>query len=286
MIIRRSLIRIALALTLAPVFAQEPPALPPVPQNRDQQRAPEELLPTMEQVRDFGGYKEVTKIYEIKWRDPEEIAVLLSSFASRGKVHSNRAFRTVTVTADPKDTPLIDSLIRTYDVPAHELEFQFFLLRGRKTGTGVKDGVPEDIRRVLEDVSSLTAFKSFELIASPVVRATEGRPLSVDSKSDIFARIEVSPPALVAAGSGPVQIRIDSFRLRCEFPRVAVLAPPESPDKPPERVAEREFQSAGLETSFRLADGETIVVGSSGIRDAESQSGDAVIAVVRAKVLK
>jgi hypothetical protein len=292
---------IAAQLLFLPAFAQAPPRPgPPDEQRRiEEQRRAEEQLRIEERMRaeeqrrleeekpiDDQGQM---KIYDIKWRDPEEISELLMPFASfpgHEFVGANPAFKTVTVRGTPEILAVIDGLIKKYDVPARELEFQFFLLRGRKTGTGVKDGVPEDIRKVLEDVSSLTAFKSFDLIDSPIVRATEGRPVSVDSKGDnISGRIDLSPPVLVTTDSGTLQIRIDRFQLRCEFPGYEVLAPPE-PGQEPQRIGEGKYRTAGMETSFRIADGETIVVGSSGVRGVGSEPGDAVIAVVRAKVLK
>jgi hypothetical protein len=305
------------ALAFSPAFGQEPPApVAPAPEQRrlederraqerkliEEQRRMEERRLIEEQKRaeqQAGELRRIAetqiddqgqmKIYEIKWRDPEEIKNLLEPFVAFGGARpfarADRAFKTVTVRGKPETLALIDNLIQKFDVPSRELEFQFFLLRGRKTGTGIKDGVPDEISKVLEDVSSLTMFKAFDLIDSPTVRATEGRPVSVDSKGDIFGRIEVSAPALVVAGNGPAQIRIDRFQLRCEFP-VPVSWAKLGPDKPEQKVEAVQYRSAGIETSFRIADGETIVVGSSKIPDSGGESGDAVIAVMKAKVVK
>jgi hypothetical protein len=46
------------------------------------------------------------------------------------------------------------------------------------------------------------------------------------------------------------------------------------------------FKPTSLQTSFRMRDGETIVIGSSRLQTPEKTTGDAIIAVVSARVLK
>src|SRR5436309_11292244 len=75
------------------------------------------------------------RIYEIKWRNAEEIAKLLRGFVG-GFIDASESFNTVTVVGSEKEHEVISALLRKYDVPARTIEFQFYIIRATTSGEG------------------------------------------------------------------------------------------------------------------------------------------------------
>ncbi len=221
-----------------------------------------------------------TKVYEVKWRNVQDLEFMLTPFIDEARhVIANPSFRTITVIAAPPVQAVIAQLIRKYDQPRRQVEFQFYLLRGYRVGEGVKDGVPEPVRAVLRDVSSLTTFKAFDLLDSPVVRAMEGGEVVVDSAGELVGRIGMSAPVVIAPESGKAEIRIDQFSLTYE-----AASRPET-KKEGQTTVSFQFRPVRLQTAFSIKDGETIVIGSSRVQEAGKAGGDAIVAVVSARLL-
>lgn len=215
------------------------------------------------------GPEEEPRIYEIKWRAAKDIAGILSGIFP---VYSTSdVYNTVTVSARPEQHPLVQELIRKYDVPAKTIEFQFHVLRASKAGQGIRNGVSEQIQKVLKEVSSLTKYGSFELLDTPVLRATEGKFAAVSGKGVFFYHLRIHGPSIVEPEQGKRVIRVDEFEINFEILMGAKEGQPI-------------FKNVGVHTAFTIKDQETVVVGASQIQ-ADSQTGDAIITVVTAKIL-
>lgn len=220
----------------------------------------------------------------MKWRNVRDMLFQLTPFLDirRGdSINDNPTFRTITVTAPPSLQAVIAEMIRKYDQPQKEIEFQFYLLRAYRAGAGVKDGVPDHVRAVLGDISSLTAFKAFDLLDSPVVRALEGAEVSVETVGELRGRIGLTPPLVVIPETGKPEIRIDGFELSFE----TTLPVTTVDTKEGEKTHSFQYKPVRMHTSFRIRDGETIVIGSSRVQSAGKTTGDAIIAVVSARIL-
>ena len=119
------------------------------------------------------GPERTTKMYQLKWRNARDIAGLLGGLGCCFSVSDG--FNTISATTDSTGHTLLKNLIEKYDVPARTVEFQFYLIKATAGVEGLKDGLPDKIKKVINEVAALTRFKSFELLDSPVVRASEGK---------------------------------------------------------------------------------------------------------------
>jgi hypothetical protein len=130
---------------------------------------------------------------------------------------------------------------------------------------------------------SLTQYQSFELVDTPVIRANEGNEASVAGKSLFYYTIRLgrvgvtsAPDAAKSTGETKHQIRIDDLSIQFEVPRTAG-------EMGHEKIA---YSNAGVRTDVVLADGETIVLGASQIRQDAKEAGDALISILTAKVIR
>ena len=228
----------------------------------------------------------VAKVYEIKYRKAEDIAKLLLGMnveLVNGSI--NTAFNTFTVRANWEGHSTVEELINKYDIPRKTIEFQFFLIRATMAGEGLKDGLPEKVQRVVREIAGLTKYKSFEVIDSPFIRVQEDNRASLTGNGIYDYSMMFFVQGGVSTGSAEVknrQIRIDRFQIsfsgskdgaRAEaLKKLGVSPPTRSP-------------SQSLDTSFNIAEGETVVIGASQIESGDKAPGAAVITVVTAKIL-
>ncbi|HEV8131849.1 MAG TPA: hypothetical protein VGQ81_11405 [Acidobacteriota bacterium] len=222
----------------------------------------------------------VPRIYEIKARRVEEIAELIQGMYDI-RVTINRNLNALTIRINESMHSAISELIRKYDVPAKMVEFQFYILKANRSGTGVKDGLPEKIRRVISDIASLTRYQNFELLDTPFIRASEGREASLSGKGIFYYRIElgrvgvVSPlQSMKSSSESQYQIRVDN--LGVWFSQATVDGQG--------KISSRDI--GGVRTDISLADGEMAVLGASQLSEETKNAGDAVITVLSAKVLR
>lgn len=243
-----TIVAVALMLTIQPLWAQESDEL-------------------------------VAHVYQIKWKQPVVIANTLQDLARQTanvrSVSPNQELGTITVVATDQGQAVVSELIKRYDVPSKGIEFQFYLLQASTAGQGITNGVPEVIRRVIDEISVLTRYQSFALVDSPVIRASEGNPAEFGGKAAFFYNIRAEVgPVIAMDDAEKQQIRVDNFSI--SFLRMI--------GQTPEGVTEH-ARLGGIKTSFTIGDGETIVLGASRIQDRGDDPGEAVITVVTARIL-
>ena len=213
-----------------------------------------------------------TKIYQLKWRNARDISALLGGVV--GRILHSDAFNTITATTDSNGHTLVQNLIQKYDVPARTVEFQFYLIKATAGGEGLKDGLPDKIKKVISEVAALTRFRSFELLDSPVVRASEGKEIDISGKGTYFYSLGLGGRgvSIVTTDEKKQQILVDRFGIHFSIPTGLTDA----------KLA---FRDVGVVTSLTLGDGETIVVGASQIQDHSKEPAAAIITVVTAKIV-
>ena len=220
----------------------------------------------------------VREIYEIKWRKADDIAQLLKGFV-RGNVGVSRAFNSITVEARPGEQTFAAELIRKYDTHPRKVGFQFHILKALRTGGGIEDGLPPAIQEVIKDIASLTRYQRFELLSSPMITANEGNALSGLSGHVILEMTGIR--VVYSDQKEDVRIVVDEFRFETRAPVSTNLAATLALGGKEPRGA----TLASFQTSFSVADEETIVLGSSEIGEAKHEFGDAVIVVVTSHVI-
>ena len=270
-----------------------------------------ELAPGQPQASEL-----ITKVYEIKWRTADDLASLLGSFPhttvmrQQGKgsltaeepvankmanatgsgqhiIGVSDVFNTITISAPPEQHLIFQELIRKHDTPPKRVLFQFYVLGARRQGEGTKNGLPASIQAVVDDISSLTQYRRFEVLGSPVITVNEGGgdPHSVAIKGK--AILEVSGIRVVPAPD-KTSIIVDKFRFEAGYEgldNTLLFRFPGVTQRAPSLAELARFSTASIVTPFVAISGETLVVGTSHLSDT-SELGDAVIIVVTPRVLE
>ncbi|MGI8782712.1 MAG: hypothetical protein ACR2L2_03545 [Acidobacteriota bacterium] len=219
----------------------------------------------------------VGRIYEIKWRESGEIVEMLDGIVDKGRMRVGRSFNTITVIGKEAEHAVVRELIQKYDVPAKTIEFQFHILKASRTGQGMRDGVPEKIGKIVQGITALTRYQSFELLDAPSIRVQEGKEAVLSGQVRHHYSIRLGRVRMARDSSPRQQILIDAFMISFAV-RIGY------DDNP---VAKPIYRDVIVKTSLTIADGETIVVGASQIQPPGKDPADeAIITVVTATVVK
>ncbi len=202
-----------------------------------------------------------TTIYQISHQNVHAVRQLLEGFIGDYEPSASAHFNTMTLTAPSDVHAAVRALISRYDQPARGIELQFHLLKGKRKEDGPPPSLPEGIGSIVGEVASLTAFKSFELIASPSVRTQEGRGVAISGGAELKFEIEIQNLRLQKDGRMQVhQLHIQAGARHAGAPRRA---------------------AATLQTSFEMADQETVVLGTTELQG----GGDALVILVTARLI-
>ncbi|HSR69254.1 MAG TPA: hypothetical protein VLU25_15060 [Acidobacteriota bacterium] len=215
------------------------------------------------------------EVYQPSHQSMSDLMSLLHNIVRPYHFSISETYNSMTLRA-PRDVhQTVDALIRRFDQPTKSVRVRFYLLRGLRRPNGTPDDLPSELQPVLEDLSDVTQFQSFQLIAAPSGRTRSGESLHLEggditSHSIFIERIEVS---------GQGEIGMDDLRVQVRD---------QGPTRGPESSG-----SASLSLSVDLGDGETVVLGSSQLSrrvpDAEGRWMDesvALIVIVRADILE
>jgi hypothetical protein len=150
------------------------------------------------------------------------------------------------VWADPRTQEKVAAALKQVDVPPVDHVFQIFLLEGSRQ-TSVSPELPAGAAKALQDAKEILPFRGFRTLQSAVIRSTgEGfANLGMEFSLDFGFRAprEASRPVL-----------FEKFYLRKQVP-----VPSGGSD-----------MKAILQTSFSIANGETVVVGTSRLDGADT----------------
>ena len=213
---------------------------------------------------------ENSKVYEVRYRNVNDIAKLMVGLDGNVVARSvNTALRTITVSAQKHGHEIVEELLRKYDVPYRTIEFQFYLINASTTGEGLKNGLPEDVHKALNEVASLTRYKSFELIDTPFIRTTEGKRTSASGRTMFDYKItleDISIEQTESPKENKHQIRIGNLDFSFIQQSIGEVA-----------------SIRGVSVPALFAEGEMVVIGASQME--KSETGTAIITIVSARVL-
>lgn len=216
------------------------------------------------------------KIFEVKYRDPNSLAVALSKLGSGFKgaaISPSYEFKTLTVRDFPENIATIEEALRRLDTPIAprpNIELHMHVLIASNTGSASVD-VPAELKDVLAELRGTLNYKNYELAASVVQRLTETSALLQGAGT---AEVPSSNPgttnppmpyeyyirsvALVENSTGGSSLQIADFAF----------------------TANSDKDHARVQTALNLRDGEKVVVGTAALRNR------ALVVVLTAKFVK
>lgn len=217
-----------------------------------------------------------SKVFEVKYRDPNSLASVLKQLGSGFKgatISASTEFKTLTVRDFPENLATIEEALKRLDVPAAprpNIELHMHVLLASNTGGGGTE-VPAELKDVLAELRGTLNYKNYELAASVVQRLTE------------------TPRGLQGAGTAEVPSGnpgTPNLSLPYEYYIGAVSLAQNATGAPSVQIGEFTFSAlsdkdrARVNTALNLRDGEKVVVGTAAIRSR------ALVVVLTIKLVK
>jgi len=217
-----------------------------------------------------------SKVFEIKYRDPNSLGMVVSRLMSGFKgaaISANTEFRTITVRDFPENLVTIEEAIKRLDTPADprpNIELHMHVLMASNTASGGAE-VPAELKDVLTELRRTLSYKNYELVASVVQRLTETSAVLQGSGT-----ADVPSANATSANNGmPYEYYIRQVTL---MPNATGSSSVQIADFNFTAVAERD--RARVETALNIRDGEKVVVGTATIRNR------ALVVVLTARLVK
>jgi len=234
--------------------------------------------PTAKVPQDSTAQAYTARVYTTKWRTAGEMVEVLDILIQQGaRISASEAFNTLSVYASPEVHDIVTDLLAKYDKPAPQFELRFYILRAETGGSGSSPDIPEPIQGILKEISEVTRYDSFQAIDSPVMRLTAGRRARVSGGAAMTYTIEIGLNSVISQGEKAL-LRVDKFGFVFRVPTGSYVTS--------EGVPRTLYQTAQIETSFSIADGESVVLGTSQLRDGNAEEGFSVIAIVHARMIE
>lgn len=260
---RRLTAMLILTLMLASTAAAQTPQPAPAAAPRESEYVQEK------------GFK--SRVFEIKNRDPRELANVLRALGSGFKgamLSANDEFKTITVRDFPENIAVIEEALKRLDVPqamrppGADIEFHVHVLIASNTATPGEE-TPAELSDVIKQMQGTLKYKNYGVMASAVHRATgsgngvsnngvaESKLFNVSTPggNPIFFNYNLSPIRLNAEAL-PQTVSIGLFRFHLRIP-LNVGGP----------GAQIQYQDVGFETPVTVREGEKVVVGTTTMGD-------------------
>jgi hypothetical protein len=217
-----------------------------------------------------------SKVFEVKYRDPNSLANVVSRLTSGFKgaaISANSEFRTITVRDFPENLTTIEEAIKRLDTPAAarpDIELHMHVLIASNSGGASGTEMPAELKDVLTELRGTFNYKNYELAASVIQRLTE---TSRGLQGSGTAEVPGSP------GVPNVTMPYDYYIGAVSFAQNAAGAPNV-------QIGEFAFSAqsdkdkARVNTALNLRDGEKVVVGTATIRSR------ALVVVLTMKLIK
>jgi type II secretory pathway component GspD/PulD (secretin) len=225
------------------------------------------------------------RVFEIKNRDPQSLARVLSPLTSGFKgavVSPNQEFRTITVRDFPENIAVIEDAIRRLDQPEPariSVEFRVHLLVASNE-PAIANSYPEELSDVVKKLQSTLGYKNFTLMGSQVVRSKEGRGdiynkgvadlrLANDTsvnKNPVFYNYTLRSVTLDNSG-GQSRVQIEEFYMDMKVPLLMGAG----------NVA---YENIGFKNPVTMREGERVVVGTTTVAD------KSVVVILSASAMK
>jgi type II secretory pathway component GspD/PulD (secretin) len=227
------------------------------------------------------GFK--SKVFEVKYRDPDSLAKVLRQLGSgfRGaSISANSEFKTLTVRDFPENLATMEEALKRLDTPGAprpNIELHMYVLlatNASANGTSAASEIPAELKDVVTQLRETLRYKNYELVAGIIQRLTEtqrglrGKGTTEISKSSAAAGnvtlpydYSINSIAISSNSSGASTIQIGEFTFS------TLLSSPMQDIR------------TQVQTALNLRDGEKVVVGTATLGDS------ALIIVLTAKLV-
>lgn len=236
------------------------------------QSAPKAEAPKEEFVTEKGF---ASRVFEIKHRDPADLAVVLRPLGSgyRGATMSaNREFRSISVRDFPENIAAMEAAVKRLDVVEAartdiELKLWVLLASNGEAGGG---RLPDELKEAVGALKSTLTYRSYALVGSFVERVRDGargirgegvtdigEPGEKSARKAMQLEYQISSLSLESSEKGPAALRLDGFYFSLTG-----------------------GGRAQLRTDVTVRDGEKVVVGTSTVQD------KGLVVVVSGRIIK
>jgi len=280
---RRSAFTVAAMILTLAVAALGQAAATPAP---DQAKAstPAAAPPAESHYVESPGFK--TKIFEVKYGDPDRFRSLLEGLTSgfRGAVvRVQPEFHTITARDFPENLAAMEEALKRLDKPQPprpSIELHIHILIATDSANAGSPDYPAEMTAAIKQLQGTLKYKSYILVASGVQRAKEG-PYAVDNSGAIGIAVEdnsgvavwgnpqarvrttahysysMRPISIDSSTSGQPSIQSQEFRFSMNWPGSQV----------------------GFSSPLTLKDGEQVVVGTTTV------GNGAVVVVISGRII-
>lgn len=235
------------------------------------------------QFVDFSGFK--GKVFEIKHRDPSELAAALRPLGSGFKgaiMQYNHEFKTLIVRDFPENIAAIEEAIKRLDVPQParparltppNIEVTAYVLIG-SNNEAASGAVPAPLKDVLAQLQTTLGYKGYQLL-TPIVQRSRL------NFGHIASNGTATLPDKTLSAEYKLRIgRITSADKNLEDNSLMVFDNFQFSLRGVTPQDQQVIGNADIDTQLQVRDGEKVVVGTASLKD------KALILVLTAKVLK
>jgi hypothetical protein len=217
------------------------------------------------------------RVFEIKYRDPENlrlVVTLLGSGFKGASLWANRDFKTITVRDFPENIVAIEEALKRLDTPQAaqaDIELRLYVLLASNQEGGVQR-YPAELSDVVKQLHTSLSYKDYRLVTVVIVRTKDGARSVHGNGSPEIEMSQVMPLRTVTYHYeytiGSVSLDPASERLNLGNFSFGM------------NNLDRAIEGGSIDTAASLRDGEKVVVGTASLRDG------ALVLVLSAKVTR
>jgi len=212
------------------------------------------------------------KLFQVKYANVTHLANLFRAFGA--VVQPDEDLKVISVRAPKEVLAAIEESLQRLDVPqapAKNVQLEAYLLTA--SGQGSSTNIPGDLEPVIKQLKSVFNYQGFRLLGTLSWRGRDGKgglvsgllpSVSGDSAQLTSYTLSINWVAITSEGKERT-IRINDLALRLDFP-----------------VKGAGMQTAHINTSIDVHEGQKIVVGKANIDNADN----ALILILTAKVIE
>jgi hypothetical protein len=222
--------------------------------------------------------KDVQKIIEVKYRNPDRIVRLIPANMANMVVRSDNEFHVIVVRGPAQQVAEYEEMVKKFDTPPPNVELTGYLVSGSTHET--TDDLPKELAATARQLHGVFAYKSYRVFQTLILRARDGHDArdggtlpGTNAQYDFMLR-----SANVSPGS-PHPLHIDGMILQITTPTGQTAA---GRGLLTDKDGKPFVQHATIQSDIDMTEGQYVVVGKS----STNSSDDALILIVTAKVVQ